>query len=139
MWYMEMPEGEYFHQDSPPLYLILASADSLSALSSFSSFSLFSSDVLGLVKYFSKITSTLPADQGVSSVDFQVDLSNTPLMAGDEIMVAAFWDKDHVKGFPKPTEGDRFGFYNNKEDFTFSMILKDRKEFSAHQYKTCDS
>ncbi len=114
---IEMPDGEVFHENSPPLYVIIVTADSLTS---------FSDDLFGSVKYFKKLTSSSPPEQGKHFVDFTVDLSSTDLVAGNDVMVTAFWDRDYESGFLKPTEGDSFGFYNNKDNLSFSITLENQ-------------
>ncbi len=57
---------------------------------------------------------------------FNIDLSNTDLLPGDEVMVMTIAEQDLKRGeFPNPTRGDVIGIYQNPKDFKFSFKLKD--------------
>ena len=54
---------------------------------------------------------------------FDIDLSGTDLSPGDEVIIAALWDRDFAGGLPNPTEGDRLGLLINKETYQFTTQL----------------
>ena len=54
---------------------------------------------------------------------FDIDLSGTDLSPGDEVIIAALWDRDFTGGLPNPTEGDRLGLLINKETYQFTTQL----------------
>ncbi len=55
---------------------------------------------------------------------FYIDLTETDLKAGDEIIVLGFVDNDFKDDFPYPGEGDYVGFYFNRETWATSIVLK---------------
>ncbi|MBU0994632.1 MAG: hypothetical protein KJ737_19225 [Proteobacteria bacterium] len=91
-----------------PCYIIIAQTDNPDDLLE---------DPVSKIKYFEKIP------EGETS--FDIDLSDTGLVPGDEIMIIALWDKDHVSGFPEPFEEDYIGFYMNTEDMALTYVLED--------------
>ncbi len=54
---------------------------------------------------------------------FDIDLSGTGLAPGDDVIVAALWDRDFAGGLPNPTKGDRLGLLINKETYQFTTTL----------------
>ena len=54
---------------------------------------------------------------------FDIDLSGTDLSPGDEVIIAALWDRDFTGGLPNPTEGDRLGLLINEETYQFTTQL----------------
>ena len=73
------------------------------------------------IKYFEKF-SLEGIENGI--FDYSIDLSETDLLCGREVMVTAIWDLDYVNGFPDPTKGDMLGFYINNEKMSASLRLK---------------
>ncbi|MBW2637278.1 MAG: hypothetical protein JRC86_07135, partial [Deltaproteobacteria bacterium] len=73
-------------------------------------------DPLAAIKYFQKMP---PGD-----FIFDIDLSETDLLPGDDVMVFALWDRDYEAGFPNPTGGDKLGLLQNKESYAFSIELE---------------
>ncbi|MFP4226605.1 MAG: hypothetical protein ACLFRF_07735, partial [Desulfobacterales bacterium] len=67
------------------------------------------------IKYFYKVPSTV--------VNYSIDLSGTDIYPGDEVLVAALWDKDFSGGFPEPSRGDKLGIVQNKESYEFTAAL----------------
>ena len=61
---------------------------------------------------------------------YRVDLSQTELKVGDEIMVLALWDADYENGFPSVTAGDIAGFYLNRRTFstTYKLLSGENKD-----------
>ncbi len=91
--------GEYFlpngsASDLSPAYLaVLDGSNPESVLN----------DPFASVRYFKKA----PQDD----IDFMLDLSNTGLAAGDEIIVVGLWDKNYNGVFPELSVGDFLGIY----------------------------
>jgi|GEM_PF-741590 len=102
--YVTPPDG--YNAESPPLYIMVADSESPEALLE---------DPVSSIRSFQKLT------PGASS--FNLDLSSTSLVPGDEIMVIALWDKDSTGGFPDPTPGDIIGFYHSKSLENYSMTV----------------
>ncbi|MBN2284062.1 MAG: hypothetical protein JXO48_09250, partial [Deltaproteobacteria bacterium] len=98
------PEG--YDETAPPVSIILARADDPSVLFD---------DPLSAIKYFER----LPAGEFL----FDIDLSKTDFLPGDEITVIALWDRDYERGFPDPTGGDKIGYAQNKEIYAFTVEL----------------
>lgn len=73
-------------------------------------------DPFAYLNYFYR----LPAD----AVSFDMDLSNTHLVPGDSVMVAALWDRDFSGGFPGLNKGDRLGIAVNKQTYAFTTTLQ---------------
>ncbi|HMA85252.1 MAG TPA: hypothetical protein VKN73_06080 [Desulfosalsimonadaceae bacterium] len=67
------------------------------------------------LKFFYKVPQTV--------VNYCVDLSNTDIYPGDEVLVAALRDKDFAGGFPEPSRGDKLGIVQNKETYEFTAQL----------------
>jgi hypothetical protein len=67
------------------------------------------------LKYFYKVPRTL--------VNYRIDLSSTDIYPGDEVLIAALWDKDFAGGFPEPSRGDKLGIVQNKETYEFTAEL----------------
>lgn len=110
---VELPFGEYYTEDSKPVYLIAASADNPGAILDGS---------LDSIKYFKRLE---PEDAVGDTVGFSIDLSETDLKAGDEIMIAAIWDRNFVAGFPYPDPGDYIGLYIDEGNLAYSYVLKE--------------
>jgi len=72
-------------------------------------------DPFSVLKYYYKMPPT--------DFFFDFDLSNTDLKPGDDVIVAALWDRDYDGGFPNPTRGDRIGIVVNKETYQFTTSL----------------
>lgn len=72
-------------------------------------------DPFSTLKYFYK----MPA----MDFYFDCDLSHTDLIPGDEVIVAALWDRDYGGGFPDITKGDKIGLVVNKETYQFTTEL----------------
>ncbi|MBU1168824.1 MAG: hypothetical protein KKD44_04580 [Proteobacteria bacterium] len=85
--------------DNQELFLFVFKADDNMDISSLSSGDMSS------VAYFKKLPS--------NSRDFSVDLSNTDLMPGDQVLVVVLCDMDYQAGFPNPTVGDYLGYFIN--------------------------
>ena len=67
------------------------------------------------LKFFYKVPPTV--------VNYCVDLSNTDIYPGDEVLVAALRDNDFAGGFPEPSRGDKLGIVQNKETYEFTAQL----------------
>jgi len=72
-------------------------------------------DPFSTLKYFYKMPAT--------DFYFDCDLSHTDLVPGDEVIVAALWDRDYEQGFPDITKGDKIGLVVNKETYQFTAAL----------------
>ena len=72
-------------------------------------------DPFSSLKYFYKMP---PMD-----FYFDCDLSHTDLVPGDNVIVAALWDRDYGGGFPDITKGDKIGLVVNKETYQFTTGL----------------
>jgi len=72
-------------------------------------------DPFSTLKYFYKMPAT--------DFYFDCDLSHTDLVPGDEVIVAALWDRDYEQGFPDITKGDKIGLVVNKETYQFTAEL----------------
>jgi hypothetical protein len=72
-------------------------------------------DPFSTLKYFYKMPAT--------DFYFDCDLSHTDLVPGDEVIVAALWDRDYEGGFPDITKGDKIGLVVNKETYQFTAKL----------------
>ncbi|TFG38524.1 MAG: hypothetical protein E4H39_00085 [Syntrophobacterales bacterium] len=96
-----------YNEESPPMFVIVAETDNLDTLFD---------DPIAAIKYFEKMP---PGD-----FIFDIDLSETDLLPGDDVMVFALWDRDYVAGFPNPTGGDKIGLLQNKESYAFSIELE---------------
>ena len=57
--------------------------------------------------------------------NFNIDLSNTDLVPGDEIFLVAIWDKEFTVGFPDPGPGDKIGMLWNKTSLNLSLKLEE--------------
>ncbi len=139
---IEMPDGEYFHKNSPPLYLVVVPMGDLdiSALSDFSDISSLISGDDGMKIYPTQIKSSLPPDSGQRFVNFNLDLSRSSFVGGDNVLVAALWDMDNAgDAMPLPTNGDRFGFYVNKDTFQFSITLANEGEATENRIPSLGS
>ncbi|MDY6932589.1 MAG: hypothetical protein SVZ03_00025 [Spirochaetota bacterium] len=109
---LEIPEGEVYDEDSDPLYLIIAKTNYFGDIFD---------DPVNVIKYFQRIK---PPERGIQIIGFNIDLSQTDLQAGDDIIVSGIWDKDLISGFPFPTEGDYVGFYINYNAFSPTYRLQ---------------
>lgn len=98
------PDG--YSAASPPLYIMIADADSPEDLLE---------DPTAYIRSFQKLQA------GASN--FSMDLSSTSLAPGDNVMVIALWDKDSTGGFPDPTPGDVIGFYHTKSLENYNMTV----------------
>jgi len=96
-----------YDDESPPMYIIVAERENLDTLFD---------DPITSIKYFQKI----PAGDFI----FDIDLSETDLLPGDDVIVFALWDRDYVAGFPNPTWDDKLGLLQNKETYAFSIELE---------------
>ncbi|MFO8047449.1 MAG: hypothetical protein R6U29_00315 [Desulfosudaceae bacterium] len=54
---------------------------------------------------------------------FELDLSGSGLRPGDEVMVAAAWDRDYSGCFPGLNPGDMVGFHSDVEEMRFTVEL----------------
>lgn len=57
--------------------------------------------------------------------EFVIDLPRRKFKTGDEIFLFALWDKDYAGGLPNATEGDMLGILQNKENFSYTVILQE--------------
>ncbi|HOO72833.1 MAG TPA: hypothetical protein PK926_13845 [Spirochaetota bacterium] len=102
----DAPAG--YATSSSPVFMVVCQADDPEEIFE---------DTMSTVKYFEK----LPLGQ----TTFDLDLSGTDLVPGDEVMIIALWDRDYVSGFPYLSEGDMIGYYINQEDYQFQYALAD--------------
>src|SRR6056297_1363871 len=72
-------------------------------------------DPFASVRYFTRV----PAGED----EFSLDLSDTGLSAGDEVIVIGFWDADYNGAFPELSVGDRLGVYAEAGQITPSIEL----------------
>jgi hypothetical protein len=96
-----------YSEESPPVFIIVAESDNLDTLVD---------DPISAIKYFEKLP---PGD-----FIFDIDLSETDLLPGDDVLVFALWDRDYMAGFPNPSRGDKLGLVQNKETYAFSIELE---------------
>lgn len=108
------PSGYSSLASSDPIYIIIAKAEN--------TFDLFN-DPMSAIKYFVKLP------QG--STTYNIDLTNTGLVPGDEIRILALWDRDYTGGFPNPTAGDKIGYYQQKSSFTYSKVLSSGANYAG--------
>jgi len=104
---IKAPTGYTTNSSTKPIFIIIAKADN--------TFELFN-DPMSAMKYFVRLP------QG--STTYSIDLSNTGLVAGDEIRIIALWDRNFTAGFPYPDAGDKIGYYQQKSDFNYSIVLE---------------
>lgn len=100
------PSGYSTAASSDPIFIIIAKAEN--------TFDLFENP-MSAIKYFVKLP------QG--STLYNIDLTNTGLVPGDEIRILALWDRDYTGGFPDPTAGDKIGYYQHKSSLSYSKVL----------------
>ena len=100
------PSGYTTDTASKPVFIMVAKADNTDDIFN---------NPMSSMKYFVKLP------QGATS--FDIDLSSTGLKAGDSVMILALWDRDYVKGFPSPSNGDMIGYYLNQSNYTTQYIL----------------
>lgn len=74
-------------------------------------------DPLSVIKTFQRIPS--------GDYTFDIDVSNTGLAPGMDVMVMALWDRDYSSGFPDPTEDDMVGFFQNNSLLKNTITLKE--------------
>lgn len=67
------------------------------------------------VRYFSKLPDDIRS--------FDIDLSATSILPGDDVMVTILYDNDYHAGFPSVSEGDYLGYYQNTENFRTYVTL----------------
>ena len=72
-------------------------------------------DPFSSVLYFTKVPG------GVT--EFSLDLSETGICPGDEVMVVGLWDRDFAGGFPNFTKGDFIGIYVEAGKISPSIAL----------------
>jgi hypothetical protein len=97
-----------YYQSGSPLFVIVARGDSMEALME---------DPLSSILYFEKLA------QGETG--FDIDLSQTGLSPGDEILIVGLWDRNFQGGFPNPDLGDMIGFYMDAEKMSPSYRLSE--------------
>ncbi len=95
-----------YYSDDYPMYIFVFDSDNPADILE---------DPYSALKYFYK----MPA----MDVYFDIDLSNTDLKPGDQVMIAALWDRDSSGGFPVPTRGDKLGLMVNKRTYQFTVEL----------------
>ncbi len=103
----QSPSGYTADASSKPVFIMVAKTDNADDIFS---------NPMSSMKYFIKLP------QGTAS--FNIDLSGTGLAAGDSVMIIALWDRDYVKGFPTPSDGDMIGYYVNQETYTTQYVLQ---------------
>lgn len=114
---IEMPHNELYNQYSKPVYVMIAESTSSNPAD-------ILNNSLESIRYFKKIIPPTSPAEGVHTIDITLDLSETTLDAGDNIIVAAIWDLDYDGGFPFPTVGDYIGFYIDTAEFNPVYELK---------------
>ncbi|MCP4133635.1 MAG: hypothetical protein GY754_21890 [bacterium] len=108
-----------------PIFIIVANGDDPSAIFS---------DPVSAIKEFQKLA---PGEN-----TFDINLSNTDLVPGDQVMVIALWDRDYAGGFPNPTTNadtdlrDKVGFYQNTDvqNFELSVTLTEGVNTVSHNF-----
>ena len=103
---IQAPDGYTSDASTNPIFIIIAKADN--------TFDLFNNP-MSAIKYFKRLP------QGTK--DYNLDLTGTGLVPGDEIRILAVWDKNFAGGFPNPGAGDKIGYYQQKSEFIFSKKL----------------
>lgn len=101
------PSG--YNDPSEPIFLAVLNASN--DLGSFFG----ASDLMSAIRYYKKMPS--------GGNEFDIDLSDTGLKPGDNVMVVAFWDKDYNGVYPVFNEGDYIGLYQNKSQYILSITL----------------
>ncbi len=114
---MDMPHNQLYNRYSKPVYIMIAETTSNNPADILNS-------SLESIKYFQKITPPLTPPEGIHTIDITLDLSETTLTAGSQIIIAGIWDLDNAGGFPFPTVGDYIGFYMNLDEYNPVYTLK---------------
>lgn len=96
---------EYYSSDDP-MYIFVFDSDNPADILE---------DPYSSLKYFYRMP---PMD-----TCFDLNLSNTDLVPGDKVMIAALYDRDFSGGFPVPTPGDKLGLMVNKKTYQFTVPL----------------
>ena len=104
--YFDKPDG--YSSSSDPVFIAVVQADD--------TFEIFN-DPLSTIRAFSKL--------GAGENHFDIDISDAGLVPGDEVRVLAVWDRNYRGGFPYPDAGDIAGYFQNKNDFSYSFNLRD--------------
>ena len=97
---------EAYYNGTTPAYIIVARADNL--------FDLMESPV-SAISYFEQLP------QGATG--YHIDLSQTDLAPGEDIMIIALWDRNFTGGFPYPDVGDVVGIYVDMDNLAPSHTL----------------
>ena len=74
-------------------------------------------DPFGAVRYFERMP--------IGKNEFTLDLTNTGLAAGDEVIVIGFWDRDYNGAIPALSAGDFLGVYAEAGAITPATALID--------------
>ncbi|MDY6933504.1 MAG: hypothetical protein SVZ03_04680 [Spirochaetota bacterium] len=117
---MELPDGEIYDEESNPIYIAVIEADDpMVLLDNLEDFSV----AMKYLKCFEKVQQP---KNGTQIIEYNIDLSETDLNAGDEILIFAMWDMNYAGGLPSPlTPGDTVGFYINLSAFSPTYRLRD--------------
>jgi hypothetical protein len=92
--------------DNGSVFVIVADPDSLETIND---------DPLNAVKYVKRLSP--------GTLSFTIDLSNSGLSSGEDIMLIGLWDRNNTGIFPDPDPGDYIGFYFNEDTFSTSYQL----------------
>jgi len=103
-----IPNGYSSDPTTGPIYIIVSDMNNMDSITD---------DPASALKFFYKLP------QG--EFYFDIDLSSTDLKPGDKVAVIALWDRDYDGGFPNPTRGDKLGFLQNKDSYSFTVELLD--------------
>lgn len=96
-----------YGSESPPMFVIVADNGDLGELMNHPT---------SYIKYFERL------DPG--QTQFNLDLSQTDLKPGDDIILLTLWDKNYKGGFPDPDPGDMIGFYINTEKLSAAFTAQ---------------
>ena len=97
-----------YNSTSPPIFIVVAETNNPQDIIN---------NPTGVIKDYKKVN---PGE-----VDFNIDLSQTDLEPGDEVMIIALWDKDYAGGIPTVTTSDMVGYYVNTSNFDYTINLVD--------------
>ena len=107
------PDG--YGWGSPPVFIIISQSENPQQIFE---------NTVGSVKHFEKIA--------VPETSFSLDLSDSGLAPGDEVMIIALWDLDYVSGFPRLSQGDLIGYYMENGGYSYHYELQKTPEYGTN-------
>lgn len=93
--------------DDPQIYIIIAGPDYATTMKE---------KPLDGLYYFNRIPS--------GRTDFEFEITNSHLQAGDEVMIVGLWDRDNQGWYPAPTPGDYLGLHLEMENLVHTYTIK---------------